>query len=63
MLAALGAAGVAADAILSKTEWPLLHKLFNGEWDVARNGLYIICSLMAATFGYLAVNYKDKPAA
>lgn len=60
LLAALGACGVAGDAFLAKSEYPLMHKLFNGDWNIARNFLYFICSTMAASFGFLALNYKEK---
>lgn len=60
LLAALGAAGVAGDAWASSTKYPILHKFFDGEWDVARNFLYAIASTMAAAFGYLALNYKEN---
>ena len=48
-LAALGAAGVAGDAWASANggKWPLLHKLFDGDWNAARNLLYAISSMMA----------------
>lgn len=59
-LAAMGAAGVAGDAWANATNYPLLHKLFGEDWNIARNLLYIICSLMAATFGYLALHVNGK---
>lgn len=58
-LAALGAAGVAGDAYASATKYPIMHKLFDGDWDVARNTLYAICSMMAAVFGWLSLNTKN----
>jgi hypothetical protein len=58
MLAALGAAGVAGDAWANAHKFPMLHKLFDGDWDVARSLLYAISSAMAAVFGYLAINIK-----
>lgn len=59
LLAALGAAGVAGDAWANATKYPILHRLFGQDWDVARNALYAIASTMAAAFGYLALNYKE----
>jgi hypothetical protein len=58
-LAALGAAGVAGDAWAGGHKFPILHKFFDGDWDVARSFLYAISSAMAAVFGYLALNVKN----
>jgi hypothetical protein len=59
-LAALGAAGVAADAKIGAPNYPTLHKLFDGDWEVAHNLSLLAFSLMAAVFGYLSLNIKDN---
>lgn len=58
-LAALGATAVALDEKVGSPNYPVLHKLFDGDWQVAHNLSYAIFSLMAAVFGYLAVTVKD----
>lgn len=58
-LAALGAAAVAADARIGSPNYPVFHKLFDGDWEIAHNVSLVIFSLMAAVFGYLSLNVKD----
>jgi hypothetical protein len=59
-IAASAAAAVALDATLGKpNNWPVFHKLFDGDWLVARNTLYFLMSIGAALFGFLALNLKN----
>lgn len=59
-LAALCAAYVALDASMGKpSNYPFFHKFFGDDWDVARNTSYLIGTLGAAFFGFLAVNIKN----
>jgi hypothetical protein len=57
-IAAAASAAVALDATLGKPHnWPGFHKIFDGEWLVARNAFYIVMALLAAFFGYLALHH------
>ena len=59
-IAAAAASAIALDATLGKpNNWPAFHKLFDGDWLIARNTGYVILSMMAAFFGYLALNLKN----
>lgn len=60
-IAAAASAAIALDATLGKSSnWPGFHKLFDGDWLVARNLTYIAASLVAAFFGYLALHVKGS---
>jgi hypothetical protein len=53
---------VALDASLGKpSNYPMWHKFFGDDWDVAHNMSYAILSVGAAFFGYLALNVKNGP--
>lgn len=58
-LAALGAAAVALDEQIGKPHYPMFHYFFGNDWQVAHNLSYGIFALMAAVFGYLALNVKN----
>jgi hypothetical protein len=58
-LAALGAAGIAFDVVVSTTKYPLLQRLFDGDWLIVRNVLYFMFSGITAVFGYLAVHTRN----
>lgn len=62
-IAAAASAAIALDATLGKSsDWPVFHKLFDGDWMVARNLTYAAASLVAAFFGYLTLNIRNgKP--
>lgn len=60
LIAAVSACGIGLDAWLSGHDYPLYHRLFNGEWQLARNAIYVAFSMLAAAFGYLALNYKER---
>ena len=58
--AAFCAMGVALDAQLGAASgFPGFKAIFDGSWAVARNLTFIVFSLGAATFGFLAVNVKE----
>lgn len=58
--AAVCAGYSALDATLFRpSEYPLAHKLFDGDWIIWRNATLTIASLGAAFFGYLALNVKN----
>lgn len=60
-VAAAAAAFVALDATLFRpAEYPLAHKLFNGDWIIFRNLIFTFGSIAAAFFGYLALNVKNN---
>ena len=61
LLAALGAGGIGADAWGTAHNWPLMHKILDGDWAVGQGILYVTSSMMAAVFGYLALNYQEPP--
>ncbi|MFY9838202.1 MAG: hypothetical protein WAK55_17380 [Xanthobacteraceae bacterium] len=59
-VAAAAASAIALDATLGKpSNWPVFHKMFDGDWQVARNLSYALLSIVAAFFGYLALNLKN----
>lgn len=59
-IAATAAAAVALDATLGKPhDWPGFHKVFDGDWLIARNATFTVLSLVAAFFGYLTLNVKN----
>ena len=59
-IAAASAAAVGLDATLGKpTNWPTWHALLGEQWMVGRNIAFLILSLIAAFFGYLALNVKN----
>lgn len=62
MLAALCGAILALDASTFRpAEYPLMKKLFDGDWIVVRNAVIGVASTGAAVFGYLVSQTGDKP--
>lgn len=56
-LAAAGAAVVALDASLFRpSEYPLAHKLFDGDWELWRNLFLGSATVLTAAFAYLTAN-------
>lgn len=59
MFAAAFASLLLLDATVgSETGYPLYHKLFDGDWQIARNMSYVLLSVGAAIFSYLTANVK-----
>lgn len=59
-IAAALASYVALDASLFRpSEYPLAHKLFDGDWAIYRNMSFALASMGTALFGYIALNVKD----
>lgn len=59
-LAALCTTIVGLDASLFRpSEYPLAHKLFDGDWQIFRNLWLMVFTGLAALFGYLALNIKN----
>lgn len=59
-LAAGCTAVIGLDASLfAPSEYPLAHKLFDGDWVIGRNSAMMLASIGAAFFGYLGLNVKD----
>lgn len=60
-IAAACAAYAALDATVYKpSDYPLAHKLFDGDWEIWRNLVMTLSSAAAAFFGYIALNAKDE---
>jgi hypothetical protein len=57
-LAAACAAALGLDIEMSKQQYPLMHALFDGQWQAARNLLYGFFTICGAMFGFLALNLK-----
>lgn len=57
-LAAACAAALGLDIEAAKAEYPLMHALFDGQWQAARNLVYGFFTIMGAMFGFLALNMK-----
>lgn len=63
-ISAAAASAVALDATLGKpTNWPVWHRWLGPDWQVGRNITFLALSLIAAFFGYLAVNLKNGKSA
>lgn len=59
-IAASAAAAVGLDATLGKpTNWPVWHAWLGEHWMIGRNLTFLFVSLVAAFFGYLALNVKN----
>lgn len=56
-IAAASAAYAGLDATLFRpSNYPLAHKLFDGDWEIARNLTFSLSTIATAVFGYLTVN-------
>ena len=56
--AAACAAALGLDIEAQKQEYPLMHALFDGQWQAARNFVYGFFTVCGAMFGFLAMNMK-----